>query len=154
MSSLFSPFDMAGRDVSGTGKWPASDGGAGTPPGLNDLVRLGRFVLVIKAIALASAAILGAIHAFATRSRLVDSFSLMAFLIFLLMLGAAILSGPGLFLSRPYFTPLEPGALRLWRQWISVPSAVREREFFELLLYTGLAFLFLVIATGIDAVFG
>lgn len=118
------------------------------------LLRLGRFVLLVEGIALASAAILGGIHAMATRSPFFDSFFLMVFLIFLLLIGAGVLSGPGLFLSRPRLAPIGPAGMNRWRQWISTPQPVRDREFVELLMYVGLAFLLLVIATGINAFVG
>jgi len=123
-------------------------------PSREGLLRLGRFVLIVEGIALGSAAVLGGIHSVVTRSRFLDSFLLAVFGIFLLLLVTGILSGPGMFLSRPKFAPLDYTAASRWRRWLSTPPAIKDREFWELLLYTGLGFLLLVIATGIGSVLG
>lgn len=124
------------------------------PPSREELLRLGRFILVVEGIALAAAAILGAVHSTATRARFLDSFLLMVFILFLLFVGLGVLSGPGLFLSRPRFAPLGPDAPRRWQAWLAVPQIGGDQEFFDLVLYLGMGFLLLAIATGIGALLG
>jgi MFS-type transporter involved in bile tolerance (Atg22 family) len=123
-------------------------------PSREELLRLGRFVLLTEGIALTVAAVLGAIHSAATRTRFLDSYLLVVFLIFLFFLAMGVLSGPGLFLSRPKFAPVGPEASGRWREWLSAPQIGGDREFFDLVLYVGLGFLLLAIATGIGAVLG
>ncbi len=123
------------------------------PPRRDDLVFLARLVLIVEGGALLVAFLLGVVHASLTGSSLLDSFLLTTFVIFLLMIVYAVLSGPGMFLSRPKFAPLGPEGQRRWRTWLTVPPRP-DREFYELVLYTGLAFLLLAIATGIGALFG
>lgn len=117
----------------------------------DDVLRLVRFATLVEGIALGVAFALAEIHAVLTRTRLVDSFFLMTFAIFLLLLIYGLLSGPGMFLSRPKLAPVGPEGQRRWRQWLAAPPVGPDREFFELVLYTGLAFLLLAIATGIGA---
>lgn len=115
-------------------------------------MRIGRFVLAVETVLLFVAFVLGAIHALLTRGRLLDSFLLMTFVLFVLLLFLAVLSGPGAFLSRPKLAPLGPEATTRWRRWLSVPQVGRDAEFFDLVLYTGIGFLLLAIATGIGAI--
>ena len=124
------------------------------PMSRDDLAWLGRFALAVEGAALLVAFVLGVIRAIITRSPLLDSFLLMTFLVFLFMIVIAVLSGPGMFLSRPKFAPLGPEARARWRGWLSVPQVGKDQEFFELVLLTGLAFLLLAIATGIGALVG
>jgi len=120
-------------------------------PDRSELLRLGRFVLAVEAIALAVAAILAAVLAVATRSLFGPLFQLFAFLLFLLFLVYGALSGPGMFLAKPRFVPLGTPDTGRWRSWLSTPPVVRDQEFYELLLYIGLGFLLLILATGISA---
>lgn len=117
----------------------------------DDVVRLARFVAAIEALLVVAALVLGSVHAVLTRGRLLDSFSLMVFVIFVLILFFAILSGPGAFLSRPRLSPLGTQSSARWRRWLSAPPARGDLEFFELVLYTGIGFLLLVIGTAIGA---
>jgi hypothetical protein len=123
-------------------------------PSPGELLRLGRFVAAVEGTALAAAAIMGGVHASRTNGRFIDSFLLFVFLIFLLLLAIGLLSGPGMFLSRPKFATLDTEGVGRWRQWLAVPRLGGDQEFFELLLYTGLGFLLLAIATGIGALLG
>ena len=121
-------------------------------PNRSELLRLGRFVLVVEGIALAIAAILAAILAVATGSLFGPLFQLVVFLLFLLFLLYGLLSGPGLFLATPKFVPLDTSAKGSWPRWLSPPPIVKEQEFLELVLYMGLGFLLLILATGISEV--
>ena len=114
-------------------------------------LRFGRFVLLVEGISLLAAAILGGILAVVTRRPILDSFFLATFVIFLLFLMYAVLSGPGFFLSRPRFAPIGPKAEGRWRTWLAAPAIGTDRELLDLVLYTALAFLLLAIATGIGA---
>ena len=116
-----------------------------------DVWRLTRFCLAVEAIALGTAFVLAIVHALFTRGRIVDSFLLMTFVIFLLFLLYAVLSGPGSFLSRPRLVPLGSGGIRRWREWLTPPEFAKDRELFELVMYTGLGFLLLAMATGVAA---
>jgi len=115
-----------------------------------DVRRLARFSLAVEVVALVVAFVLGILHAAFTHGRVVDSFLLMTFVIFLLLVFYALLSGPGTFLARPRVTPIEARDAVGGRTWLTSPKFVRDREFFELVLYTGLGFLLLAIATGIS----
>ncbi len=119
-----------------------------------DIVQLARFAVFVEGVGLIVAMILGVAHAVVTRSRLIDSFLLMVFVPFLLLFAVALLSGPGAFLARPKFAPMGSVGRTRWRAWLSAPQIGRDQEFFDLVLYTGLAFLLLAIATGIGAVVG
>ena len=121
-------------------------------PSREGLLRLGRFVLIVEGIALAVAAILAAVVAVATRSLFGPLFQLFVFLLFLLFLVYGALSGPGLFLAKPKFVPLDTSVTGRWPRWLSTPPIVKDQEYYELLLYIGLGFLLLILATGISAV--
>jgi hypothetical protein len=121
------------------------------PITLDDALRLGRFALAVEGVALLVALALGAVLAVARSMRLLDAFLLAVFAIFVLLLFFAVLSGPGLFLSRPRLAPLGRDATG-WRGWLRPPPIGADREFYELVLYVGLAFLLLGIATGIARV--
>lgn len=118
----------------------------------DESLRLLSFVLRFEAVGLVVALILAVVYAGLASSPLLDSFSLASFVIFLLVLFYAVLSGPGLFLSRPRLPPMELGSSRRGRRLLAPPQSIRDREFFELILYTGLAFLFLALTTGIGIV--
>ncbi|HEV8594088.1 MAG TPA: hypothetical protein VGR51_00985 [Thermoplasmata archaeon] len=117
-----------------------------------ELVRLGRFILVVEVLLLATAAILGGFHALLTHNPFLDSFLRMIFVLFVLLLFFALLSGPGAFLSRPKFAPLGGEGRERWRRWLAAPEVGGDREFFDLVLYTVIAFLLLVIATGLASI--
>ena len=117
----------------------------------DDALRLGRFALAVEGGALLVALALGLVLAIARSMRPLDAFLLAVFGIFVLLLFFAVLSGPGMFLSRPRLAPLGGGATG-WRGWLQPPSIGTDREFYELVLYVGLAFLLLGIATGIARV--
>ncbi|MEK6851619.1 MAG: hypothetical protein AABY30_03670 [Candidatus Thermoplasmatota archaeon] len=116
-----------------------------------EAVAVARFAVAFEVIALAIAGALGVVHAALARSAFIDAFLLWTFVLFLLVLMYAVLSGPGLFLSRPKFAAVGPGSRDRWRQWLAAPPVSGDREFYELVLYTGLAFLLLAAATGIGA---
>lgn len=118
------------------------------------VVRLGRLTLIVEGVALIAAAILGVIFSFATNTPLLKSFQFMVFVPFVLLLLYGVLSGPGMFLSRPKFAPIGPEARSRWRRWLQTPPVGTDQEFFELVLYTGLAFLLVGIATVIGLVLG
>ena len=122
------------------------------PRTIDQAVRFGLFMLKFEGIALLVAFGLAVGYAGVVGSRLLDAFFLMTFLLFLMLLAYAVLSGPGMFLSRPRFPPGRPEEMGLWRRMFTAPQPMKDREFFELVLYTGLAFLLLAIATGIGAV--
>ena len=117
----------------------------------DDVLRLGRFALAVEGGALLVALALGLVLAIARSMRPLDAFLLAVFGIFVLLLFFAVLSGPGMFLSRPRLAPLGGGATG-WRGWMTPPAIGTDREFYELVLYVGLAFLLLGIATGIARV--
>lgn len=121
------------------------------PIGRADVVRLARFALAVEGTALLAAFVVGLVVTVLRPMALLDAFLLIVFLIFLLLFVYALLSGPGLFLSRPRFVPLAPGPQGRIRAWLTPPTPAGDREFFELVLYVGLAFLLLAIATGIAA---
>jgi len=116
-----------------------------------EAIWLARFVFAFEVVALAIAGLLGIVHGAITRTDPVEAFFLWTFLLFLLILIYAVLSGPGMFLSRPKFAVIGPEGARRWRRWLSTPQIGTDREFFELVLYAGLGFLLLAIATGIGA---
>jgi len=117
-----------------------------------ELLRLLRFVAVAEGALLLVALVLGVIHWGVTRGRFLDSFLLMTFVLFVLLLFLAVLSGPGAFLARPKLAALGPEAQARWREWLAAPRVGRDQEFFDLVLYTSIGFLLLLIATGIGAV--
>ena len=116
------------------------------------ILRLTRYACTFEAAALLVAAALALAYAAIARVPYREAFVLMAFVLFLLILFYAVLAGPGFFLSRPRLAPIGPAAGAQWRRWLTAPAVVRDREFFELVFYVGLAFLLIAIATGIDAV--
>jgi len=116
-----------------------------------EAVALARFAVAFEIVALAIAGVLGLVHTALARSPFIDAFLLWTFVLFFLVLIYATLSGPGLFLSRPRFAAVGPESGVRWRRWLAAPPVGKDREFYELVLYTGLGFLLLVIATGIGA---
>jgi len=116
-----------------------------------EAVAVARFAVAFEVVALAVAGVLGLVHAALTGTDFLETLSLWTFVLFFLILIYAVLSGPGLFLSRPKFAAVGPGSRARWRRWLAAPPVGTDREFNELVLYTGLAFLLLVIATGIGA---
>lgn len=119
-----------------------------------NVARVARLAVTVEAVALLAALVLGVAYSALTATAPLDSFLLMAFVIFVLMLIFAVLSGPGMFHARPKFVPVSPEGRGRWRAWLSVPQVGKDQPFFELVLFTGLAFLLLVIATGIGALLG
>jgi len=115
-----------------------------------DVRRLARFSSAVEAVALLVAFVLGIVHAAATRGRVLDSFLLMTFVLFLLLLVYALLSGPAAFLAMPRLPPIKFEGAERRRAWLTPPEFTKDREYLELVLYTGLAFLLLAIATGIS----
>jgi len=109
-------------------------------------IGLARFVLTFEGLALLAAFVSALAYAGLARTPLVDAFSLTSFLLFFLILLYAALSGPGMFLSRPRLG--RSAAARGWRRFVELPSRP-DREFFELVMYTGLAFLLLIASRGI-----
>ena len=122
------------------------------PIARDDALRMARFALAAEGVALLAGLVLGIVFAIARSMPPLDAFLLGVFVVFLLMLLFAVLSGPGAFLSRPRLTPLDAHSARGWRGWLAPPRIGRDREFFELVLYTALAFLLLVIATAIASI--
>ncbi len=122
------------------------------PIARDDVMGIARFALAVEVVALLAGLVLGIVLAIARSMPPLDAFLLGVFLVFLLMLLFAVLSGPGAFLSRPRLTPLDPHSAGGWRGWFAPPRIARDREFFELVLYTALAFLLLLIATGIASI--
>jgi len=116
-----------------------------------EAVAVARFAVAFEVIALAVAGVLGIVHAAVARSEFLDAFFLWTFVLFFLVLIYAVLSGPGLFLSRPKFAAVGPESRVRWRRWLAAPPVGTDREFYELVLYTGLGFLLLAIATAIGA---
>ena len=121
------------------------------PIAREDAIRLGRFVLVFEGVALLVALVLGAAYSGLARTAFIDGFALTTFLVFVLVVLYAILSGPGMFLSRPRFAPIDQEGRARWRRWLAAPPLGRDREFAELVLFTGLGVLLLLLASGIAA---
>lgn len=115
-------------------------------------LRLVRHASIVVGVALLASAILAALHAAATGTPFARSFALMAFLP--LLLAYAVLGGPGLFLARTKLAPIGLEARGRWRRWLATPELRTDHELSELVLYVGIAFLFLALATGIGFVLG
>jgi len=124
------------------------------PVSRDRVIRVARYAAVFEAVALVTVAVLALGYAATARIPYRGAFVSVAFGLFLVVLFYAVLVGPGYFLSRPRIAAARVEVEARWRQWLTVPPAARDQEFFELLLYVGLAFLLILLATGIDAIVG
>ena len=75
----------------------------------------------------------------------------MTFVIFFLVLVYGVLSGPGMSLARPHYGTFGPGGAPRTSRYLRPSQVAEDQEFVSLVLYTGLAFLYLAIAIGISA---
>ncbi len=116
------------------------------------MAQAGRFLLVVDAIALGIAGLLALLHASIARGRPLDSFALIVFLEFLAFLIYALLSGPGFFLARPRFAPMNAEGRGRWRRWLTAPPIGADREFFDLVFWVAAGFVLLVLGTAIGQV--
>ena len=117
----------------------------------DEAVRLASFLLKFECVAVLLALALAVPYAGVAGTRLSMAFAIVTFVLFLVVLLYAVLSGPGLFLSRPRLPPMGTREAGRWRRAFGAPAPEKDREFSELALYTVAAFLLLAIATGIGA---